>query len=142
MKYFSTLVLSCIVLLCFSGCDNKIQFGGKVVFSDDGSPVTCGTILFSTPTYAAKSKIGPDGSFLLSSQGKNDGLPPGTYSIAITGAEVPSKPAPGVKLPPEQMLYTPLIATKYQTKQTSGLTFTVEKTERDCVIKVDRFKQP
>jgi hypothetical protein len=47
-------------------------------FSDDGSPVTKGTILFVQENFQALGEIQPNGNDVIGSYRTNDGLPPGT----------------------------------------------------------------
>jgi hypothetical protein len=103
---------------------------GKVVYSDNGEPVPLGEIHFTTPTFIARATIQPDGTFTTGSHKLNDGLPPGTYRIAITAVSADdSDPMDQGRL---------LIHPKYANADTSGLDITIESTTRNFVIKVDR----
>ena len=129
MKYYSLVFF---VLLGFiAGCGNKqVGWSGTVVFSDDGSPVPRGVVIFSTPTFQSHGDI-VEGKFTMSSYGPNDGLPPGTYDVTITaidGEEMGS-------------LYN-LIDLKYGNPATSGLKTTVDKTVKNHEFKVDRNTAP
>ncbi|MCL2623192.1 MAG: hypothetical protein FWD31_05930 [Planctomycetaceae bacterium] len=73
-----------LFMLAFYGCGENSRLKGKVTFSD-GQPVTAGTVNFSTPTYQARGEIKPDGTYTVSSLGKNDGLPRGEYAVSLTG---------------------------------------------------------
>jgi len=134
MKYHSIIIL---LLLGFAvGCGKgHVQQGGTIVFSDDGSPVPLGTIVFSTPTFQSQSIIDTQGRFTMSSFGANDGLPPGTYSVAIFGVTEP------VGDDPSAPLYS-LIDPKYNGASTSGIEITVDKSVKDLEIKVDRNPTP
>lgn len=121
---FSTLSLS---LLISSGCGgsgfNKIK--GKVFFAD-GSPLTVGKIVAESPEHrvTATGYIKPDGTFEMGTATSNDGVPPGTWQIAIVGAveqpivypDRPNLNAGKVKQ---------LIKDTYANKNTSGITFKV-----------------
>jgi hypothetical protein len=121
---FSTLSLS---LLISSGCGgsgfNKIK--GKVSFAD-GSPLTVGKIVAESPEHrvTATGYIKPDGTFEMGTATSNDGVPPGTWQIAIVGAveqpivypDRPNLNAGKVKQ---------LIKDTYANKNTSGITFKV-----------------
>jgi len=131
MKNYSIIVL--LLLGFVVGCgSNQVGAGGTVVFSDDGSPVTQGTIIFSTPTFQARSDIDGQGRFTMGSFGAADGLPPGTYNVTIVStdaAEDPDNP------------YS-LIDLKYSSPRTSGIEITVDKTVKNLEIKVDRNPTP
>ncbi|MGL6194588.1 MAG: hypothetical protein ACRC2T_07160 [Thermoguttaceae bacterium] len=82
--------LSLIILLLFvTGCGNT-KLKGKVVYSDDGSPLPAGIVCFKTDTFLARGQIGEDGTFTVGSKSENDGLPSGTYEVYITNATKPS----------------------------------------------------
>ncbi len=81
-----------LIIVMFSatiiGCDDgKVPLGGKVTYSDDGTPLETGTVGFTTDDYNARGPIQKDGSFVVSSEKPGDGLPPGTYRVHISGAE-------------------------------------------------------
>jgi hypothetical protein len=115
--------------LSLSGCNGKqVGLSGKVVFSDDGSPVTFGTVCFATPTFQAKGEIRKDGTFTMGSWGASDGLPPGTYQVYILGL---TEDLGG------DLIYS-VLDPKWTSPSTTGLTVTVEKTTRNLEIKVDR----
>jgi hypothetical protein len=125
---FSLLLLTLLILPCF-GCNNgQVGLSGKVIFSDDGSPLTFGTVCFSTPTFQAKGEIKNNGSFTMGSLGVADGLPPGTYTVCILGA---TEDLGG------DNIYS-LLDPKWNSPSTSNLTVTVENTTRNLEIKVDR----
>ena len=67
----------------------------------------------------------------MSSFGAADGLPPGTYKIAIHVVDDSDTDNP----------YN-LIDSKYTNKDTSGLEITVDKTVKNLEIKVDRNPKP
>ena len=83
-KLFLPLFLCVLVL---SGCHSKhVQFGGKVVFDDDDEPLTTGVVVFTTETFQAEGPLMNDGTYRLGSLSPRDGLPPGTYTVFISGA--------------------------------------------------------
>ncbi len=73
-----------LLALLVSGCGNPMQkAGGKVMV--DGVPVKDGAVTFY-PTgggRTASASILPDGTFTLSYEKLNDGLPPGEYKVTI-----------------------------------------------------------
>ncbi len=88
MKY-ATFYLSLFAVLVAFGCSDKVQFGGKVIFSDDGAPITSGSLIFVSESepFQARGVINSDGTYRVSSTGVNDGLPPGTYAIVASAFE-------------------------------------------------------
>ncbi|MDR1925129.1 MAG: hypothetical protein LBQ66_12225 [Planctomycetaceae bacterium] len=132
-----TRLISCcvlLVLIVLSGCgSNNVGVSGKVIFSDDGSPLTCGVVHFATDTFQATGTIKEDGTFVMGSFGERDGLPVGTYQVSILGA---SELLPAEKLEDEKV-YS-FIDPKWESPLTSDLTITIDKSTSNIVIKVDR----
>ena len=124
------LLLSMLVL---TGCGDKVKLKGKVVFSDDGSPVPIGVVCFETDTYSARGILAEDGTFDVGSLADKDGLPPGTYRVSITGAQkVIGQDARGANI------YEPLVAAKFTSGSTSGLTIDVTAATKKFEFEVDR----
>ncbi|MGL6194903.1 MAG: hypothetical protein ACRC2T_08790 [Thermoguttaceae bacterium] len=135
--FFSVILISCIFSL---GCSNKVGLKGKVVFSDTKEPLPCGEIQFSNDTLLARGTIKEDGTFIMGTDKKKDGLPPGTYGVAISRAVVKNEePIPigpnGFPLGPEEF---DLIHPKYKNRATSEITVNVDKNTRIIEIEVDR----
>jgi len=121
MRFFpvhkSCIIIIAILFLTFCGCSGNSQLKGKVTFND-GEPVPCGTVVFSTETFEARGEIKPDGSYTVSSRGKNDGLPKGVYSVSLTGVVKFERNAP-------MAFPVSLCDEKYSAPETSGLQCTV-----------------
>ena len=117
----------------FAGCGDMVGLKGKVVYSDDGSPVSTGTIYFETDSYLARGEIKPDGSFVVGSAQANDGLPPGKYRVSFSDVQsVTVSDGNG----PEKTVS--LIDEKYNSGKTSGIEVEVTKSMRPLAIEVDR----
>lgn len=130
----SILFVLSLALLVLTGCGNgQIGLSGKVVFSDDGSPVPTGRVIFVTSSFQAYGDLQSDGTFTVSSTGTNDGLPPGKYRVRIDGAQKVVDEA--------KELSEPLIAVKYTNDNTSGIEIEVVSTTKDIVIEVERYKK-
>jgi hypothetical protein len=115
--------------LSFSGCNGKqVGLSGKIVFSDDGSPVTFGTVCFATSTFQAKGEIKKNGTFTMGSLSASDGLPPGTYQVYFLGL---TEDLGG------ESIYS-ILDPKWNSPSTTDLTVTIEKTTSNLEIKVDR----
>jgi hypothetical protein len=121
-----------VLFLCCIGCSNKIKVSGQVTFSDDGSPLTTGTVCFQTETFVARGNLQSDGTYHLSSVKEKDGLPPGTYRISVINAVEGLGEDEGTR--------TPLIDPKYNTGETSDLTFEVTNSNKRFNFTVDRYK--
>lgn len=120
----------------FSGCGpSKVQVAGRIVWAD-GKPATelaNGQVIFDckeTQT-SARGIIQPDGTFRINTEGPQDGVMPGNYSIAI----VEHRPASegSTKIPPQHLL------DKYYSFETSGLSYTVTPGLNDITLPLDRF---
>ena len=140
MQIRLTCLAVLLILTAFSGCGNgNVPLSGTVTFTDDNAPVEVGTIVFTDGKQQARGELGPGGKFKLGFVKANDGLPKGSYKVYITGAvkkedrEVPN-PRPGVSYYTE----TQLIDSKYESQNTSGLTFVVDGTTKTATFKVDR----
>ncbi|MBQ9812798.1 MAG: hypothetical protein IJM54_05745 [Thermoguttaceae bacterium] len=79
-------LLFAALLLCVVGCGKNVGMTGKVTFSDDGSPLTKGTICFQSATGLSRGQMNEDGTFVIGSFKKSDGLPKGDYVVYFSGA--------------------------------------------------------
>ena len=133
------LFLLSVVILTFGflipGCGSGNQkLSGKVTFSDNDEPLTRGIICFQMGPNSSMSRgtIQSDGTYVVGSLKKNDGLPLGTYEVFITGAISTNINKNGHET------VEPLIHSKYSDVKTSGLTFTANGKTRTFDIRVDR----
>ncbi len=135
------------VLLAFVGCGRNCPVRGKVTFSDNGSPLTQGTIVFDNGKENGRAEINPDGSFVAGLQKPGNGLTKGTWNVSILGAETRveakavKQPLGGLSIPmtPESIIL--LIDEKYKRPETSGLSVTVDGSVSEFELKVDRPKK-
>ena len=137
-----------MALTMLNGCGRNVALSGRVTFSDDGSPVPCGTVIFDNGKDMGKGAIQEDGSYVVGFEKRQNGIPRGEYRIRIVGAvkevgqsETTEDKFSGQKL--EQMgsqKTVDLIDRKYRTLGDSGLTLTVDGSTATFDIKVDRFK--
>ena len=128
---------SCLIgLFCLllTGCSDRVPLEGKVTFADDGSPLTCGTVLFDNGTILARGPIQSDGTYAVGLEKEGDGIPPGTYQVSIVDAaeEIPSG---SDYVPPS---YEKLIHEKYFSKDSSGLEVSVDASTERFDIEVER----
>lgn len=124
----------CLGCLALSGCSNRVPLEGNVTFSDDGSPLTCGTVLFDDGQVVARGPIRTDGTYAAGVEKEGDGIPPGTYKVSIVDA-AEAIPGGSEYVAPT---YRKLIDEKYFLGATSGIVVTVDASTRRYDIKVDR----
>ena len=127
-------ILFALSLLVLAGCGDKVALRGKAVFSDDGSPVPVGTVGFETDTYHARGDLKPDGTFVVGSLKTNDGLPPGSYRVYISGAQK----SIGTDANGEE-IYESLIDEKFTNSRTSGITIDIKTSTKNFEVVVDRY---
>ena len=124
-----------LLLLLLAGCSGNVGLKGKVVFSDDQSPVPTGTVFFEKGGYLARAVIQPNGTFTVGSVKSKDGLPPGTYGVYITSAhQVVGKCELGIDI------YGTLIDEKYTKSSTSDISIDVTASTKYVEFIVDRYK--
>lgn len=129
------LVFLSLLVCVFIGCSKHQPVKGRVTFSDDGSPLTVGEIQFDDGQRMARATLEPDGTFIVGFEKKHNGIPPGNYRIAISGAVKKLDNPQQVYPPPMEML----IDSKYADFKTSGLTLIVDETTKEYNITVDRL---
>jgi hypothetical protein len=125
-----------ILIVTFLGCGSNIRISGTVTFSDDGSPVSAGEVLFDNGVHVAHGVIQENGKFVMGFEHANNGVPPGTYQVSIVRA-VKLLPNPDDIYPPP---YEELIDKKYSDKKTSELSIIIDGSTKTYNIKVDRAK--
>jgi len=135
MKHiFIIAVLSFSIAL--TGCgDGKVGLKGKVTFSDYGSPLTTGMVYFDNGKELARGRINADGTYVVGSLSKKDGLAPGHYKIYVQAIGPDPSGTIGVHGLKRQV---PLIDSKFTSVETSGLECHVERSTKSYDIVVDR----
>ena len=130
--FFLALSLS---LLALVGCGPNVSLKGKATFSDDGSPLTTGTVCFETDSFLARGDLRPDGTFTTGSLTQNDGLPVGKYRVYISGAQkvIGKDEQTGMEI------YEPLIDPKFASGSTSGIEIEVTPSTKFLDVVVDRY---
>lgn len=127
-----SFILLGMMLCCGIGCSENLQVKGTVTFSDDGTPLDIGMILFESGAMVSRGNIKEGGAFTLSSEKQNDGIPPGTYKVYFSGALKTEAGAMGPKI-------IPLVADKYNSASTTDIAITIDQsTKSPLEIKVDR----
>ncbi len=106
------LLLAALLLVCFAGCGSGVKFGGTVKF-DDGAPLISGTVSFvGGDRNQYDGDVKADGSYTLAGATSKDGIPPGKYTVIVSGVRDDN----GVSPVPE----------KYSSVSTSNLTCEVK----------------
>jgi hypothetical protein len=128
-------ILLILLPLC-GGCGPNVGLGGKVTFSDDGSPLAVGSVVFLKGSLISRGDLQPNGTYVVGSLSDKDGLPPGTYMVYVSGAEK-------IIIPPgkteDDAYREPLIDSKFTQPETSGLTLEVTKSTKKFDFQVDRY---
>ncbi len=147
LKSKCLLTLTLVLLLLFPGCGRTIQpAGGKVLV--DGVPVKDGVVTFYPvePGRPASASVMADGTFTLSFENINDGLPPGDYKVTIVADVWKETISPQQKQAMEAMLkkqgaidspdlmsageLTHIVPPVYNTIETTPLRETVAKSSK------------
>jgi len=142
MKYYSAIMIA-VLLGVIVGCGKGyVPMGGTVTFSDDGSPLTKGTVIFDTGVHHARGELNAQGQYTLSFDKPGSGLPKGTYGVYVTDALVPdgTVASPDSSGSYERPKYKNLIDPKFHSAATSELKFDVDGTKKTFDFKVDRAK--
>lgn len=124
--YLTCVVLTGLLAVLLQGCSGAgpgmSTVSGTVKMS--GEPVGPGTVAF-VPTGAgnpATGNVDDFGKFTMSTNKPGDGVPPGTYKVAVTIIKTPAHGDEKGNLFPA----TYLTPEKYMNAETSGLTVTVD----------------
>ena len=121
-----------LTLLFCCGCSDKVPLTGKVTFTDDGSSLTTGTVCFVTEGFIARGHLKSDGTYKISSTGKDDGLPPGTYKVYLVDAALLTEGKDG------NFITTPLVDSQYENPNTSNIECKVDAKTRQFDFTVER----
>jgi len=136
MKRNSILLAVSLSLLLVAGCGSQVGLSGKVIYSDDGSPVPTGTVYLESDNSVHRGNIQPDGTFVIGSISERDGLPPGSYRVYIRDAQkAAGEDADG------GTIYEQLIDVKFASAATSGKTIDITSSTKNFEIVVDRYQK-
>ena len=129
------LVVFLVLPLFLTGCSDHVSISGRVTYSDDGSPLELGRVVFEPEKgiFHARGEIGADGKYSLSTNKPGDGLPPGKYRVYVddTSRWVTNPDGrSGIEIP--------LIETKHNYADTSGLVVDVDRKTKKFDFQVDR----
>ncbi len=147
LKSTCLLKWTLVLMLLFPGCGRTIQpAGGKVMV--DGVPVKDGVVTFYPvePGRPATASVMEDGTFTLSFENPDDGLPPGDYKVTIVADVWKETTSPQQKQAMEAMLkkqgaidspelmtagtLTHIVPPRYNTLDTTPLKETVTKSSK------------
>ena len=129
IKYSPFIILFlCLVVGCGKG---HVSLKGKVVFSDDGSPLTLGSVILTQQNFQSRGDLNANGEFVMESLSARDGLPPGTYQVSIAGA-IEYGVFGGMRS---------IVDPKWTDPETSGMTVEVDRKTKFLEITVERNRQ-
>lgn len=116
------------LLVLLGGCSDHGEVGlvrGKVTLN--GQPLTQGSILFENRTTGISllAPLTAEGTYTALTYQQN-GLPPGTYQVAVTPSVTAEADAPLVQQPTPGGKADGTIPAKYRSVATSGLSVTVQ----------------
>ena len=122
------------------GCgSSKVGMSGKVVYSDDKSPLTTGWVCFESDSHVARGQLNQNGEYRLGTNSAKDGLPPGHYRVYISGASIEEAPTAAQAAQGALSIPRLLIQTKYDSGATSEITVDVNASTRTFSFEVDRY---
>ena len=140
------LALTAVALLAV-GCGSNRTYpaGGKVVFKEDGQPLTGGRVEFELETADVKARVSAcgdiqsDGTFRLGTFKPGDGAVEGWHRVIVlapfAGGDLDRLPTPRASA---------VLHERFADYQTSGLRFSVTRDAKknDFVIEVERPAKP
>jgi hypothetical protein len=111
-----------LFLLLLNGCSKYVPVSGTVQLSD-GVPLTGGNVIFIAADKQGKGTIDANGKYSMSFDKPGSGLPPGEYTVLVTGAFFTPKK---VKIEDEMDTGSrPMLDVKFCEAETSPLRCTV-----------------
>ena len=125
-------------LLITAGCNDMVGLRGTITYSDTGDPVTQGEVHFSTDTFFSRASIDKNGNYSACTYKEGDGLPPGTYRVAIVSCAEGGDVTVGKNGLTSGDTMKWFVDKKFASPATSGLTATVDKSTRKIDFKVER----
>ena len=97
--------------------------------------------MFEGESMQARGVIQPDGTYRVGTKKLTDGIPAGTYKAYISGAvtmeRAKIRDARG-EIVDGMAVYTPLVAQKFTSPESSGLNIVVNRSTKTFDIEVDR----
>ena len=136
-KIYITLALCLMLLGTLAGCGKNQKLGGTVTYSDDGSPVTTGTVCFVADSFYARGTLDEKGYYQLGTESPGNGIPKGTYQVYIADSQkvMGSNPVPGGGTMP---VFVETIAGKFHSAMTSDITYKVDGSSKKFDFQVER----
>lgn len=131
MKKGILFLLGLSFCAALAGCNKYVPLGGRVTFSDNGEPVTNGSVCFVGDTFFTTGKIDKKGNYVVTTYKKGDGLPPGTYKVSVSGVtDVDDSGKP--------IEDTSIVDEKFTDTEKSGISVNVDASTKKFDFKIDR----
>lgn len=127
-----SFVFVCLLFfgLC-SGCGFNVPVSGTVTFEEDGSPLTKGSVVFTSEDgkYQVMGEIDDKGRYHAFEDSPKKGMRPGKYMVSLyqaqTGGDYVANDGPTANATTAAVI--PLVDSRYNAPDTSGLSCTVER---------------
>jgi hypothetical protein len=123
-------------MLGIAGCGGKLYPVHGTVTLEDGTPLKKGMVIFEGTiegkTVMARGALQADGSYQLSTNKPEDGVPPGRYRVLINPMDLSEVPDEKKNLP---------FDIKYLKFDTSGLEYEVKAGANEIPIQLTRSKK-
>lgn len=116
---FHTSLTVLVLTIGAGGCGGYPTVTGRVTFSD-GTPLSVGEVILDNGRNMGRGAIMPDGAFVIGFSKPGNGIPAGTYRVAIYNA---TKDGPG----------NWVVDPKYIDPKTSGIVFEVQPRRRNVL---------
>lgn len=136
-----TLLTGFGVVGCEPGRKATYPVSGKVVFADGSPLITGGIVLFESiaaegQSVIARGVVQDDGTFRLSTFEEGDGARAGKYRILVRAKR------DATDYRERGIIPRPVIDSRYENYETSGLQFTVEENNNEFKVVVNRPMGP
>jgi hypothetical protein len=126
-----------ISVTLIAGCGG-ISVSGRVTFSDDDSPVPCGTVCFASDKWMFRGQISPNGTYAMGTKQADDGIPKGEYTVYLLGTDVQAGFHPAEAGHTPEPMYVSIVDPKFLSASTSGLTAKIDGNTQDLNFQVGR----
>ncbi|MDR3232281.1 MAG: carboxypeptidase-like regulatory domain-containing protein [Planctomycetaceae bacterium] len=114
-----------ILLFVLTGCSQNLKVTGTVTFSDDGSPLPHGAVVFETKAKSFMGRLDKQGRYSIGVEKDGTGIPPGNYKVWLTSTDLEKSDTTDPES--ESVITTQTVDLQYTTPDNSPLSFEVRK---------------